>query len=70
MLVNRKPIDAYFPDLLLRSAALKPLSVTGLMGQVDVLVQVGAVGAVGAVEQLQVFWVGWCSSAGIVAGCS
>jgi small subunit ribosomal protein S9 len=41
VLVNRKPIDAYFPDLLMRSAALKPLSVTGLIGQVDVLVQVG-----------------------------
>jgi ribosomal protein S9 len=40
VLVNRKPLDAYFPDLLMRSAALKPLSVTGLMGQVDVLVQV------------------------------
>jgi hypothetical protein len=41
VLVNRKPIDAYFPDLLMRSAALRPLSVTGLMGQIDVLVQVG-----------------------------
>jgi ribosomal protein S9 len=42
VLVNRKPLDAYFPDLLMRSAALRPLSVTGLLGQVDVLVQVGA----------------------------
>lgn len=40
ILVNRKPLDAYFSDLLMRSAALRPLAVTGLMGQVDVLVQV------------------------------
>ncbi|WIA36292.1 hypothetical protein OEZ86_007617 [Tetradesmus obliquus] len=50
VLVNRKPIDAYFPDLLLRSAALKPLSVTGLMGQVDVLVQVEGGGVSGQAQ--------------------
>ncbi|KAF6266150.1 ribosomal protein S9/S16-domain-containing protein [Scenedesmus sp. NREL 46B-D3] len=50
VLVNRKPLDAYFPDLLMRSAALRPLAVTGLMGQVDVLVQVDGGGVSGQAQ--------------------
>ncbi|KAF8055753.1 PF20 [Scenedesmus sp. PABB004] len=50
VLVNRRPLDAYFGDLLLRSKALRPLAVTGLLGGVDVLVQVDGGGSSGQAQ--------------------
>jgi small subunit ribosomal protein S9 len=50
VLVNRVPLDQYFPDVLQRAALLKPLMVTGAVGAFDVAVQVrpGPMGAMGA----------------------
>eukprot|EP00878_Enallax_costatus_P016694 GHUV01017517.1.p1 GENE.GHUV01017517.1~~GHUV01017517.1.p1 ORF type:complete len:276 (+),score=89.06 GHUV01017517.1:1029-1856(+) len=50
ILVNRKPLDAYFNDLLMRSSVLRPLAVTGLMGQVDALIQVDGGGVSGQAQ--------------------
>lgn len=50
ILVNRKPLDAYFSDLLMRSHVLKPLMHTGLVDQVDVLVHVHGGGSSGQAQ--------------------
>eukprot|EP00775_Hariotina_reticulata_P005982 gene5982-6221_t len=50
ILVNGKPLDAYFGDLLMRSHVLKPLNVVGLVGHVDVLVQVNGGGVSGQAQ--------------------
>eukprot|EP00879_Flechtneria_rotunda_P002089 GHRR01002269.1.p1 GENE.GHRR01002269.1~~GHRR01002269.1.p1 ORF type:complete len:394 (+),score=108.57 GHRR01002269.1:225-1406(+) len=48
--VNGKPLDAYFGDLLMRSHALKPLMLTGLVDKVDVMVQVHGGGVSGQAQ--------------------
>jgi ribosomal protein S9 len=50
VLVNRKPLDAYFGDLLMRSHVLKPLMLTDLVGKVDVLVHVKGGGVSGQAQ--------------------
>lgn len=50
MLVNCKPLDAYFSDLLVRSHVLKPLMTTGLVDQLDVLVHVQGGGISGQAQ--------------------
>jgi ribosomal protein S9 len=50
VLVNRRPLDEHFVDMLHRSALLKPLAVTGLTGKVDVLVQVSGGGLSGQAQ--------------------
>lgn len=50
VLVNRKPLDAFFSDLLMRSHVLKPLMVTNLVDQVDVLVHVKGGGVSGQAQ--------------------
>jgi small subunit ribosomal protein S9 len=50
ILVNRKLLDAYFSDLLMRSHVLKPLMTTGLVGQLDVLVHVKGGGVSGQAQ--------------------
>jgi small subunit ribosomal protein S9 len=50
ILVNRKPVDAYFGDLLMRSHVLRPLMLTGLVDQLDVLVHVHGGGVSGQAQ--------------------
>lgn len=50
VLVNRKPLDGYFGDLLMRSHVLKPLMATGLVDQLDVLVHVHGGGISGQAQ--------------------
>jgi small subunit ribosomal protein S9 len=50
ILVNRKPLDGYFSDVLMRSHVLKPLMITGLVDQMDVLVQVQGGGISGQAQ--------------------
>jgi small subunit ribosomal protein S9 len=45
ILVNKKPVDDYFRDLVWRSALLQPLLLTNTVGKVDIVVQVGGVWA-------------------------
>jgi small subunit ribosomal protein S9 len=45
ILVNKKPVDDYFRDLVWRSALLQPLLLTNTVGKVDIVVQVGGVRA-------------------------
>jgi ribosomal protein S9 len=50
VVVNRKPLDDYFGDLLMRSHVLKPLAVANLVGQVDMLVHVQGGGVSGQAQ--------------------
>lgn len=50
LLVNGRPLDAYFGDLLLRSAVLRPLAVAGLLERVDVMVRVRGGGPSGQAQ--------------------
>jgi ribosomal protein S9 len=50
ILVNRKPLDAFFRDVLMRSHVLKPLMTTGLVDKMDVLVHVQGGGVSGQAQ--------------------
>jgi hypothetical protein len=67
ILVNKKPVDDYFRDLVWRSALLQPLLLTNTVGKVDIVVQVG--GWVGGWLGGHLGWEGWgegCSGLGAV----
>ncbi len=47
IVVNRRPIEDYFPRETLRMIIAQPLQLTNTLGQVDVLVRVGGGGPTG-----------------------
>lgn len=49
-MVNRKPLDAYFSDLLMRSHVLRPLIHTNLVDSMDALVHVQGGGISGQAQ--------------------
>ncbi|KAI3431266.1 hypothetical protein D9Q98_004328 [Chlorella vulgaris] len=47
MMINRRPYDSYFPDMLRRNDLLAPFLVTGTLGRFDIMVRVTGGGQTG-----------------------
>ncbi|EFN53841.1 hypothetical protein CHLNCDRAFT_25348, partial [Chlorella variabilis] len=53
MMINRRPYDRYFPDLLRRNDLLTPFLVTGTLGCFDVMVSVRGGGQTGQAQAVR-----------------